>query len=46
MGAVLKRARYFITCGGTFIDRPEDPRRLRRVLSDDEDGLQLPLFEF
>ncbi|MDR1420134.1 MAG: putative DNA modification/repair radical SAM protein [Treponema sp.] len=46
MGAVLKRARYFITCAGTFIDRPEDPRRLRRVLSDDEDGLQLPLFEF
>ncbi|MDR0602337.1 MAG: putative DNA modification/repair radical SAM protein [Treponema sp.] len=46
MGVVLKRARYFITCAGAFIDRPEDPRRLRRLLSDGEDSLQLPLFEF
>ncbi|MDR1100666.1 MAG: putative DNA modification/repair radical SAM protein [Treponema sp.] len=45
IGAVLKRARYFITANGSFIDRPEDPRRLRRVLSD-QDTLQLPLFEF
>jgi predicted DNA-binding helix-hairpin-helix protein len=47
MGAVLKRARYFITCSGAFLDRPEDPRRIRRVLSDtDGAGLQIPLFEF
>jgi putative DNA modification/repair radical SAM protein len=47
MGAVLKRARYFTTCGGAFIERPDDPRRIRRLLSDiDGAGLQLPLFEF
>jgi predicted DNA-binding helix-hairpin-helix protein len=47
MGAVLKRARYFATCGGSFIDRPDDPARLRRLLSNiDGAGLQLPLFEF
>jgi putative DNA modification/repair radical SAM protein len=47
IGAVLKRARYFITVNGSFIDRPEDPKRIRRLLSDqDGAGLQLPLFEF
>ncbi|AEF81616.1 radical SAM domain protein [Leadbettera azotonutricia ZAS-9] len=47
LGVVLKRARYFITASGTFIDRAEDPRRIRRLLSDaDGAGLQLPLFEF
>jgi putative DNA modification/repair radical SAM protein len=47
MGAVLKRARYFITCNGSFIDRPDDPSRIRRILSDaDGAGLQLPLFDF
>lgn len=47
IGAVLKRARYFITVNGSFIDRPENPARLRRLLSDqDGAGLQLPLFEF
>ena len=47
VGAVLKRARYFITCGGAFIERPDDPRRIRRILSDsDGAGMQLPLFEF
>jgi putative DNA modification/repair radical SAM protein len=47
MGAALKRARYFITCGGAFIERPDDPLRIRRLLSDiDGAGLQLPLFEF
>jgi len=44
LGAVMKRARFFITASGSFIDRPEDPRRIRRRLSD-EDTLQLPLFE-
>jgi putative DNA modification/repair radical SAM protein len=47
LGVVLKRARYFITLGGSFIDRPEDPKRIRRILSDqDGAGLQLPLFDF
>jgi predicted DNA-binding helix-hairpin-helix protein len=47
VGVVLKRARYFITAAGAFIERPEDPKRLRRLLSDgDGGGLQLPLFEF
>ena len=47
MGAVLKRARYFITAGGAFIERPDDPARIRRLLSNtDGAGLQLPLFEF
>ncbi|MDR1373888.1 MAG: putative DNA modification/repair radical SAM protein [Treponema sp.] len=47
LGAAIKRARYFITCGGAFIERPDDPRRIRRILSNrDGAGLQLPLFEF
>jgi len=47
MGAVLKRARYFATCSGEFIERPDDPARIRRILSGtDGAGLQLPLFEF
>jgi putative DNA modification/repair radical SAM protein len=47
LGVVLKRARYFVTVGGSFLDRPEDPKRIRRILSDvDGAGLQLPLFEF
>ena len=47
LGAVMKRARYFIIASGGFLDRPEDPRRIRRLLSDtDGAGLQIPLFEF
>jgi len=47
LGAVLKRARYFISCDGSFIERPDDPFRIRRRLADiDGAGLQLPLFEF
>jgi putative DNA modification/repair radical SAM protein len=47
IGAVLKRARYFITAAGSFIEQPDDPARIRRLLSDtDGAGLQLPLFEF
>jgi len=47
LGAVLKRARYFIICNGSFIERPDNPLRIRRLLSDiDGAGLQLPLFEF
>ncbi|MDR1929942.1 MAG: putative DNA modification/repair radical SAM protein [Treponema sp.] len=45
LGVVLKRARYFITLGGAFLDRFDDPSRLRRILSGGED-LQLPLFNF
>jgi len=47
IGAALKRARYFLTAGGVYIERPDDPARIRRLLSDaDGAGLQLPLFEF
>jgi len=47
IGATLKRARYFLTAGGMYIERPDDPARIRRLLSDtDGAGLQLPLFEF
>jgi len=45
LGVVLKRARYFITASGAFLDKPEDPKRIRRILSDG-DGLQPLLFEF
>ena len=47
MGAAVKRARYFMTAGGVYIERPDDPVRIRRLLSDtDGAGLQLPLFDF
>jgi putative DNA modification/repair radical SAM protein len=45
LGVTLKRARYFITLNGSFLDRPENPRRIGRILSDDGAG-QLPLFNF
>jgi predicted DNA-binding helix-hairpin-helix protein len=52
LGAVMKRARYFITLSGVFSDQDSgkiarDPQRIRRILADgDGAGLQLPLFEF
>jgi len=47
MGAALKRAKFFATCSGAFIERPDDPGRIRRLLAgSDGAGLQLPLFEF
>ncbi|GHV84424.1 putative DNA modification/repair radical SAM protein [Spirochaetia bacterium] len=51
LGVVLKRARYFITLGGTIFERLagvslDNPKRLRRILANGDDGLQLPLFEF
>jgi putative DNA modification/repair radical SAM protein len=47
MGAALKRVRYFASCSGFSIERPDDPARIRRLLSDiDGAGLQLPLFDF
>jgi putative DNA modification/repair radical SAM protein len=47
LGAVMKRARYFASCSGALLDRPDDPRRVRRLLSDaDGAGLQPPLFDF
>ena len=45
LGVVLKRARYFVTASGSFIERCENPKRIRRLLSD-EDYLQPLLFEF
>jgi len=47
IGASFKRAKYFLTAGGKYIERPDDPSRIRRLLADtDGAGLQLPLFEF
>jgi putative DNA modification/repair radical SAM protein len=52
LGAVLKRARHFITINGAFIGgegfrHSGDPKRIRRLLScSNDDPLQLPLFEF
>jgi predicted DNA-binding helix-hairpin-helix protein len=47
LGAVMKRARCFASCSGVLLDRPDDPRRIRRLLSDaDGAGLQPPLFDF
>jgi putative DNA modification/repair radical SAM protein len=52
LGVVLKRARYFIILGGSFLDpesrkTSEDPKRIRRIIADgDGMGLQLPLFDF
>jgi len=70
LGVVLKRARYFITLGGAFLEEAaygysagnsagsqqaagrsvkralDNPKRLRRILADEDDGLQLPLFDF
>ncbi|MDR0656313.1 MAG: putative DNA modification/repair radical SAM protein [Treponema sp.] len=47
LGAVMKRARYFVSAGGRSLGGPEDPARIRRILADqDGAGLQLPLFEF
>jgi predicted DNA-binding helix-hairpin-helix protein len=45
LGVVLKRARYFITTAGAFIERPGNPKRIRCLLSD-KDYLQPLLFEF
>jgi predicted DNA-binding helix-hairpin-helix protein len=47
IGAVMKRAKYFVTASGDFAARPSDPKRIRRMLTDaDNAGLQLPLFDF
>ncbi len=47
LGVTMKRARYFITLGGPFLETLGDPVRLRRAVSDSEwEALQLPLFEF
>ncbi|MCL2294414.1 MAG: putative DNA modification/repair radical SAM protein [Spirochaetes bacterium] len=38
LGVVLKRARYFITASGSFIDKPDDPERIRVKLIHGEQG--------
>ncbi len=51
IGAVLKRARFFITCRGRYYSEgPQDPVALRSLLADGKDskdrpGEQLSLFE-
>lgn len=50
LGVLLKRARYFLTCQGKYLERVDNPMLLRGVLSDKErkvrvkDESQLPLF--
>ncbi|MDR0388669.1 MAG: putative DNA modification/repair radical SAM protein [Spirochaetaceae bacterium] len=46
LGVSLKRARYFITIAGAFIDQTKDAARLRNILAGLDGGLQLPLFDF
>ncbi|MDR2517367.1 MAG: putative DNA modification/repair radical SAM protein [Spirochaetaceae bacterium] len=47
LGVVMKRAKYFMTAGGTALERLDDVARVRRVLADEDGaGLQLPLFDF
>jgi predicted DNA-binding helix-hairpin-helix protein len=47
LGAAVKRAKFFATCNGSSIEKPDDPGRIRRLLTGtDGVGLQLPLFEF
>ena len=51
LGVVLKRARYFLTCQGKYLEKVDDPVVLRGVLTDKEGKVrrmdhesQLPLF--
>lgn len=51
LGVVLKRARYFLTCQGKYLEKVDNPMLLRQALSDKEskvtkvrDESQLPLF--
>jgi putative DNA modification/repair radical SAM protein len=43
LGVIMKRARYFITLGGAYLDKPDDPLRIRRILTNTE-AMQLSLF--
>ncbi len=52
LGVVLRRARYFLTCQGKYLEKIDNPMLLRRALSDKEskvikvrDEMQLPLFD-
>ena len=46
LGVVLKRARYFITASGTFMDKTDDPVKIKHKLINDDQSTQLPLFDF
>ena len=46
MGVVLKRAKYFITCRGTYRgDRDFLPETIRSAMIGMEDGLQMSMFD-
>lgn len=52
LGVVLKRARYFLTCQGKYLEKVDNPMLIRQALSDKEtkvkevsDEAQLPLFD-
>ena len=51
LGVVLKRARYFLTCQGKYLEKIDNPVLLRQALADKtakrikvENELQMPLF--
>lgn len=46
LGVVLKRARYFLTCQGRYLDRIDNPLLLRQVLSDKERRFNKTVNEF
>lgn len=46
MGVVIKRARYFLTCGGRYYgQRSFDPETIRNAILQMESGLQLSMFD-
>ena len=47
LGVVLKRARYFVTASGSFLDMADDPVKIRyKLLNTEQKALQLSLFDF
>ncbi len=47
LGVILKRARYFITASGMFIDKLDDPGKIRnKLLNNNQTAFQLTLFDF
>lgn len=52
LGVVMKRARYFVTCRGKYLEKIDNPLFLRKILSDKDwkgnkeiNESQLPLFD-
>ena len=46
MGVVIKRARYFLTCGGKYYgDRRFQPETIKSSMLQMENGLQISMFD-